>query len=106
MGCRLSAFFLPHGRGDQALGAGLQHVFGAFAHHELEVLDEARGQGVVLLVILVAARPGVGGVEDIRGHALAGLGDVEPEDRVLVVLRLSGASRSARRSAARACARC
>ena len=48
-------------------------------HHQLEILDEARGQGVVLLVVLVAARPGVGGVENFRGHAVASLGTSKPK---------------------------
>jgi hypothetical protein len=44
----------------KALGSSLQDVFRALRRHQLEVLDEARGQGVILLEILVAAGPGAG----------------------------------------------
>jgi hypothetical protein len=44
----------------EALGSGLKDVFRALRHHQLEVLDEARGEGIVLLEILVAAGPGAG----------------------------------------------
>src|SRR5208337_5687689 len=44
----------------EALGSGLEDVFRALRHHQLEVLDEARGEGVVLLEILFAAGPGAG----------------------------------------------
>src|ERR1019366_2261475 len=51
------------------LRAGFHHVVGAAVGHELEVLDEARGQGVVLAVVIRAVGPGVGGVENPRRNA-------------------------------------
>ena len=56
--------------------------------HDLEVLDETGGEGVVLLEVLLAAAPGVGGLEDLARDALAALGHLEAEDRVLPVADL------------------
>ena len=44
----------------EALGSGLEDVLRALRHHQLEVLDEARGESVVLLEILFAAGPSAG----------------------------------------------
>ena len=55
--------------------------------HHLEVLDEAGGERVVLPEVLLAAAPGVRGLQDLARDALAALRHVEAEDRVLAVAR-------------------
>ena len=70
----------------EAFGAGFEDVFGGLRHHQLEVLDEARGEGVILLEVLVAAGPGAGRIEDVRGHAFATGGDLKAEDGVFLIL--------------------
>ena len=70
----------------EAFGAGLEDVFGGFCHHQLKILDKARGEGVILLEILVAAGPGAGRIEDVRGHAFATGGDLKAEDGVFLIV--------------------
>src|ERR1035437_10072993 len=62
--------------------SGFHDVVGAAVGHELEVLDETRGQGVVLVVVIRTARPSVGGIENPRRNAGALGGNVEAEHRV------------------------
>ena len=45
------------------------------------------------LKVLLAARPGVGRIEDLRRHSLAFFGHLEAEDRILAVLHLEQVSR-------------
>src|ERR1017187_8464660 len=87
LGHALSTFSPARGRGGHARPlrpprAGFHHVVGAAVGHELEILDETRGQGVVLVVVIRTVRPGVGGIQDLRRDAGAFGGNVEAEYRV------------------------
>src|ERR1039458_7768418 len=70
LGHALSTFSPARGRGGHARPlrpprSGFHDVVGAAVGHELEVLDEPRGQGVVLVVVIRPVRPGVGGVQNM-----------------------------------------
>src|SRR5262249_61613873 len=66
--------------------SSLDDVLRTLVRHHLEILNEACRQGVVLLEILVAAAPGIGGVKNLAGHALACLRHLKAKHRILVVL--------------------
>src|ERR1035437_10164479 len=79
----LQGLLMPSGAAARcSFRAGVHDVLGAALGHELEILDEARGQSLVLAVVLVLAGPGVGRIEDLRRNAFAFGGHIESEDRV------------------------
>src|ERR1019366_4395971 len=55
----------------EAFRPGLQYVLRTLGHHQLEVLDEAGRECIVLVKILVPAWPGIRRIQNLRRHSLA-----------------------------------